>query len=144
MFRGDVEGLAMWELLAIAAGALLATYGILDQGVNLAGQQVDSGQQAHRPMTLVFMVAREGRVNVRLEASRGTSSDRLDSRLLVVGDDRHRVARLLLRGHGDPLQEFHLAINADGRDRCSSVSTLVHARISDIRWTHPANLDLTY
>ena len=29
MSRGDVEGLAMWELLAIAAGALLAAYGFL-------------------------------------------------------------------------------------------------------------------
>ena len=27
--RGDVEGLAMWELLAIAAGVLLAAYGLL-------------------------------------------------------------------------------------------------------------------
>jgi hypothetical protein len=34
---------------------LTAAVAILDQGVNLAGQHVDSGQQAHRPMTLVFM-----------------------------------------------------------------------------------------
>ena len=50
---------------------LTAAVAILDQGVNLAGQQVDSGQQAHRPMTLAFMVAREGRVNVRLGGKSG-------------------------------------------------------------------------
>src|SRR5215204_1518492 len=38
--------------------------------------------------------------------------DRLDPWLLVVGDDRNRVARLLLRGGCLLLQELHLAINA--------------------------------
>ena len=32
----------------------------------------------------------------------------------------------------------------DRRDERPVVSTLVHARILDIRWTHPANLELTY
>jgi hypothetical protein len=36
----------------------------------------------------------------------------LDAGLLVVGDDRHRVARLLLRCDCGILQELHLAINA--------------------------------
>jgi hypothetical protein len=45
---------------------------------------------------------------------RGRCRDRLDTRLLVVRDDRHRVVRLfLLRRHGHGLLEnFHLAINA--------------------------------
>ena len=92
---------------------LAAAVAILHQGVNLAGQQVNSGQQAHRPMTLVFVVAREGRMNVRLGRQvGGRRRDRLDTRLLVVGDDRHRVARLLLRCDCDLLQELHPAIDA--------------------------------
>src|SRR4051812_31959927 len=35
---------------------------ILDQSVNLAGDQVNSGQQAHRAMALVFVIARKTRV----------------------------------------------------------------------------------
>src|SRR5271170_7843203 len=38
--------------------------------------------------------------------------DGLDTRFLVVGDDRHRVPRLLLRHGRRLLQDFHLTINA--------------------------------
>src|ERR1700674_103082 len=44
---------------------LAAAVAILRQGVNLAGQQVDTGQQADRAVALVFVVAREGCMNVR-------------------------------------------------------------------------------
>jgi hypothetical protein len=43
-----------------------APVAILHQSVNLTGQQVDSGQQAYRPVAFVLMITREGRVNVRL------------------------------------------------------------------------------
>ena len=42
---------------------LPAPMAILHQGMNLAGQQVDTGQQADRAVALVFVVAREGRMN---------------------------------------------------------------------------------
>ena len=52
-------------------------------------------------------------MNVRLGRQvGGRRRDRLDTRLLVVGDDRHRVARLLLRCDCDLLQELHPAIDA--------------------------------
>ena len=34
---------------------------VLDRGMHLAGEQVDSGEQAQRALALVFVVAREGR-----------------------------------------------------------------------------------
>ena len=73
---------------------LSAAVAVLDQGVNLAGEQIDPGQQAERAMALVFVVAREGRMNVRFGWQVGSGRrDRLDAGLLVVGDDRHRVVR---------------------------------------------------
>src|SRR5262249_49906377 len=66
---------------------LAAAVTIPDQGVNLAGQQIDAGQQTDRAMALVFMIASKGRVNVRFGRQvRRRRCDRLDARLLVVGD----------------------------------------------------------
>ena len=42
---------------------LAAAVAILDQGVHLAGEQIDAGQQADRAVALVFMVACEGRMH---------------------------------------------------------------------------------
>ena len=42
-----------------------------DEGVNLAGQQINPGQQADSAMALVFMIAREGRVPARLRRRSG-------------------------------------------------------------------------
>src|SRR6202044_4054863 len=62
---------------------------IFDAGVNLAREQVDPGEQAQRAMTLVFMIARPARMRPRLRWQVGGGvPDRLDSGLLVVGDDR--------------------------------------------------------
>ena len=36
---------------------LSAAVAVLDQGVNLAGEQIDPGQQAERAMAFVFMIA---------------------------------------------------------------------------------------
>src|SRR5271169_1011064 len=41
---------------------LTAAVPILHQGMHLAGQQVDAGQQGDRAVALVFMLASEGRV----------------------------------------------------------------------------------
>jgi hypothetical protein len=75
-----------------------AAVAILDQSVNRAGEQVDAGQQADRAVALIFMIAREGRVRAGLGRQiRGGRGYRLDAGFLVIGDDRHRVARLFLR-----------------------------------------------
>ena len=50
-------------------------------------------------MALVFMIAREGRVPARLRRQvGGRGSDRLNTGLLVIGDDRNCIARLLFCG----------------------------------------------
>jgi len=64
-------------------------------------------------MALILMIAREGRVLAgfgRQVRSRGR--DRLDAGLLVIGDDRHRVARLFFCGGRRLFDELHLAIDA--------------------------------
>jgi hypothetical protein len=56
--------------------------------------EVDAGQQADRAVALIFMLPCEGRVDAGLGRQiRGGRRDRLDTRFLVVRDDRHRVAR---------------------------------------------------
>ena len=62
-----------------------AAVAILDKGVNLAGEQIDAGQQADRAVTFVFMIAGEGRVSARLgrQVRRGRRN-RLDTWLLVL------------------------------------------------------------
>ena len=60
---------------------------IFDSGMNLAGEQVDPRQQAQRPETLVFMVARDAGMLARDRRQvRRRVGDRLDARLLVIGD----------------------------------------------------------
>ena len=86
---GGVEQLEEFDELAAAVA-------VLDQGMNLAGDEIDPGQQADRAVALVFMLAGEGRMHARLGRQvRGGRCDRLNAGLLVVGDDRHRLARLL-------------------------------------------------
>src|SRR5271168_1423846 len=90
-----------------------AAMAILDQRMDLAGDEVDAGQQADRAVALIFMLPCEGRVDAGLGRQvRGGRRDRLDTRLLVVRDDRHRVARRFLRCRRGLLQESHLTINA--------------------------------
>lgn len=65
---------------------------IFDKGVDLAGEQINPSQQAERAMAFVFMVTRKGGVDARLGRQiRRRRCDGLDSRLLVTGDDRHRL-----------------------------------------------------
>ena len=85
---------------------------ILDQGVNLTGEQIDAGQQADRAVTLVFMIAREGRMGAGLGRQiRRRRGNRLDAGLFVIRDDRHRIAWLLLGCCRGLLNDLHLAVN---------------------------------
>jgi len=62
---------------------LAAAMSVLDQGMHLAGEQVDPGQQADRAMALVFVVAAEGLMQTRLRRQiRRRRADRLHTRLL--------------------------------------------------------------
>src|SRR5262245_8663228 len=80
---GGIEQLEEFDELAAAVT-------VFDQGVNLAAEQVDAGQQTDRAIALVFVVACKGRVNMWLRRQvGGRCCDRLNTRLLVVGDDRH-------------------------------------------------------
>src|SRR6476619_2158316 len=91
-----------------------------DQRMDLAGKQVDSGQQAQRAMTFVLVIPREGRVDAGLGRQIGCGGcDGLDSRLFVVGNDRHSLDGFARLGGGS-LQNLDLAINAP---RLSSART---------------------
>ena len=101
---GGVEQLEEFDEFA-------ASVAILDQSVDLAGDEIDPGQQTDRAVPLVFMLAGKGRVHAGLRRQIGGGrGDRLDAWLLVVRDDRH--SRLAFRDGHRLFQEFHLAINA--------------------------------
>jgi hypothetical protein len=45
---------------------LAAAVAILDQGMDLTGEQIDPGQQTGRAVALVFVVTRKARIHARL------------------------------------------------------------------------------
>ena len=103
---GGVEELEEFNEFAAAVA-------VLDESVDLAGEQIDAGQQADRAVALVLVVAPEGRMPAGLGRQvRGGRGDCLNAGLLIVGDNRHRIARLLLRGGRALPNELHLAIDA--------------------------------
>src|SRR3981081_2010271 len=90
---------------------LSAAVAVSDERMDLPGKQVDSGQQAKRAMTFVLVIPREGRVDAGLGRQIGCRRcDGLDSRLFVVGDDRHRLA--WFPGFGSLFQDLDLAVDA--------------------------------
>src|SRR6202048_1148544 len=89
-----------------------AAVAVSDERMDLPGKQVDSGQQAQRAMAFVLVIPREGRVAAGLGRQIGCCRcDGLDSRLFVVGNDRHSLDSLARLGGGS-LQNLDLAINA--------------------------------
>ena len=134
-FSGDVRGMIVEDQFDRGAGRIggieqleeldefPAAVAVSDQGMHLAGQQIDPGQQAERAMAFVFMIAREGRMDAGLgrQIRRGRRYG-LDSRLLVVGDDRHPLARFLRPGCG-LLQDLDLAIDTQNLPIFCSNST---------------------
>src|SRR6476661_6675311 len=80
---------------------LPAAVAVSDERMDLAGKQVDSGQQAQRAMTLVLVIPREGRVDAGLGRQIGCGGcDGLNSRLFVVGNDRHSLDGFARLGGG--------------------------------------------
>jgi hypothetical protein len=85
---------------------------VLDESVNLSGEQINTGQQTDRTAALIFMIACKSRMHARLGRQvwcRG--GPRLDTGLLVIGKDRHRIARLLFGRRRGFLDELHLAVD---------------------------------
>jgi len=70
---------------------LAGTVSFLDAGADLAGEEVDAGQEAQRSVPDIFMIA----PHARMARRRGPQvwrrrSDRLQAGLLVIGNDRDR------------------------------------------------------
>jgi hypothetical protein len=82
----------------------------LTSALDLPGKQVDSGRQAQRAMTFVLVIPREGRVDAGPGRQIGCGGcDGLDSRLFVVGNDRHSPDGFARRG-GSSLRHGRRAI----------------------------------
>ena len=90
---------------------LSAAVAVSDEGMDLAGEQINPSQQAECAMAFVLMIARESRVDAGLGRQiRRRRCDGLDSRLFVIGDDRHWLARFLRLG--GLFQDLDFAIDA--------------------------------
>src|SRR6202166_1062078 len=90
-----------------------AAVAVSDERMNLPGKQVDSGQQAKRAMTFVLVIPREGRVDAGLGRQIGCRRCYgLDSRLFVVGDDRHSLDGFARLG-GSLFQDLDLAVDTE-------------------------------
>src|SRR5215469_4408173 len=86
---GRVGGIELFE----KADEFARAVAVFDAGMNLPGEQVNPREQAQRPVALVFMVAREaGMLAGDRRQVRCRVGDRLDARLLVVGDERNLSA----------------------------------------------------
>src|SRR5260370_17285281 len=101
---GGIEKLEEFDELAAAVA-------VFDECVDFPREQINPGQQAERAMALVLIIARKARMRTwHWRQIRCRCRDRLDTRLLVVGDDRYRLRRLL-RLAGGFFQDLDLAIN---------------------------------
>ncbi len=128
---GGIEKLKEFDELAAAMA-------ILDQGMNLASEQIDAGQQANRTVTLVFVIAPEGRMGAGLGRQiRRRRGNGLDTGLLVIGDDRHRVAWLLLGCCRGLLNDLHLSVNAQNlRHLLLEFGIAAFQVVADLVWLH--------
>jgi hypothetical protein len=85
-----VGGVETREIGHELAGAM----SFFDAGVDDACRQIDAGQKAQRSHSDVFVIAREGRVSDGRGRQVGRPvGERLDARLLVIGDDRGSPSR---------------------------------------------------
>src|ERR1700716_2360890 len=108
---GRIGGIEKFEEFDELAAAVTVS----DERVDLSSEQINPGQQAERAIAFVLMIPREGGMDAwhRWQIRR-RRRDGLDSRLLVVGDNRHRLLRLvrLVRLGGGFFQDLDLAIDA--------------------------------
>src|ERR1700728_163042 len=70
-----------------------AAMAVSDEGMELAGQQIDASQQTERAMALVFMIPGEGRMDAGFGRQVGRRRcDGLDAGLFIAGDDSNRFS----------------------------------------------------
>ncbi|MET4754425.1 hypothetical protein ABIB08_008804 [Bradyrhizobium sp. RT11b] len=80
---------------------LAAAVTVSDESVDLAGEQINPGQQAERAVPLVLGVARKAGVDAGFGRQiRRRRCDGLDSRLFVARHERHRLSPSLRLGRG--------------------------------------------
>src|SRR4051812_25848550 len=107
---GDVRGMIVEDQLDRGSGRIggveqleefdefAAAVAILDQSVDLAGDEINPSQQTDRAVPLVFMPGGKGRMPPGPRGRMGGGrSARLKAWLLVVRADRHSIARVALR-----------------------------------------------
>src|ERR1035441_6366226 len=122
-FSGDVRGMIVEDQLDRGASRiggiekleefdeLSAAMAVSDESMDFSGEQIDPGQQTERAMAFVLIITREARIDARFGRQiRRRRCDGLDSRLFVVGDDRHWLARFLRQG-GGLFQDLDLPID---------------------------------
>ena len=102
---GGIEKLEEFDELAAAVA-------LPDERVDLAGEQIDPGQQAERAMAFVLMIPREARMAACGTGGKSGAVVAMAwiSRLLVVRDDRDRLLRFLRLGSGF-FQDLDLAVD---------------------------------
>jgi len=92
---------------------LAAAMAVAHQGMHLPADEINPSEQADRAVAFVFVVAGKTRMPARFGWQvRGAGCDRLNARLLVIGDHRDLFVALLLRRGCDLLEDFHRAIDA--------------------------------
>src|SRR5689334_21646123 len=101
---GGIEHIEKFDEFATAMA-------VLDEGVHLAGQQVDAGHQSDRSMALVLVIATDRWMGAGHWAKVGSDgADSLDAGFLVIADDRDR--RLLRGSIRDRPAHLNLTIDA--------------------------------
>ena len=66
---------------------------ILDKRMDLAGHEINPGQEAQRTMALILVITGEGRMNAGFRRQvRRRRTDRLHAGFFIIRDDSHRVA----------------------------------------------------
>src|SRR5260370_19314979 len=94
---------------------LSATVAVSDERMDLPGKQVDSGQQANRVMAYVLVIPCKGRVDAGFGWQiRRRGCEGLDTRLFVIGNDRHSLDGFArLGGSFFTFQNLALAVNTE-------------------------------
>ena len=78
-----------------------AAVAVLDQGMDLAGDKVDAGQQADRAVALVLKLAREARVQDTAKSEAIASN--LSSRIVGLGQRERQIMDGLVTGLSNKL-----------------------------------------
>ena len=102
---GGIEKLEKFDEFAAAMT-------VPDEGMNLTGEQINTGQQTDSAMAFIFVIAREGRMLAGLGRKvRRRIGDRLNAGLLIIRYDGHGIARLSFSLLRSLLDDLDLAVD---------------------------------